>query len=802
MASEKDYRKKIKEAYDEGGRSSKSRGVRTGTYIKAFAVIILIIAIVLIFSRMQPRTGLDLSEQAQLKTFTNEADLKQFFNTSREAYGYSTMSATTMATAGQGLAAESGAAPAAKAAADDYSTTNIQVEGVDEGDFVKNDGKYIYAVSGEFINIVDAFPAENARVVSTINLSGIQELYVNGDRLVVIGNNYNYYYGPMPLKAEKEVVQEPMSSPTWEYRPPTAYIRVYDISDRADPILKKDIVLNGTYSNSRMIGDYVYTIITTQPYYVGSEIVVPRFSPEQTSFQDVYYFDVPDSSYQFTNILSLNVMDDSMDVQNKVFLLGYSTNLFVSEKNIYLVYQKRVPYTYMIYRALDEILLPVMPSDLVARISEIRNSDRSEYDKLNEMNKITNEWRERMTPEEAAQLERQFQEKYYQLAAEIAKEMDKSVVHKISIDNGKIEYKTKGEVPGHPLNQFSMDEYNGYFRIATTTTSFSGGGFVATSTMAGSGIAAQATSQEQIAQVAEPVTAKVTAEAELQQEMPTEEPVQTVEPITEPTPVRPVPTQPATLNHLYVLDEGMNIVGKLEDLAKGESIYSARFIGNRAYLVTFVRIDPLFVIDLSDPANPKVLGELKIPGVSDYLHPYDENHIIGVGKSTGEVEPAGWARFKGIKLSLFDVSDVSNPKEVAKYEIGERGTDSEALRDHKAFLFSKSKNLLVIPVMLVEKTDEQSYWQPNWQGAYVFSLTLQDGFTLKGRITHADAAASEERYYYYGPYSVTRSLYMDDVLYTISGTLVKANNLNDMSEISKVNLVGYKEYGYYKGFIG
>jgi uncharacterized secreted protein with C-terminal beta-propeller domain len=345
-----------------------------------------------------------------------------------------------------------------------------------------------------------------------------------------------------------------------------------------------------------------------------------------------------------------------------------------------------------------------------------------------------------------------------------------------------------------------MDEYNGYFRIATTTTNF---GVMTASVQQGQAVQGQAITETQ---VAEQVTAKLTAELESQPEpipgTPTEEPVQTVEPITEPTPVRPVPTQPATLNHLYVLDEGMNIVGKLEDLAKGESIYSARFIGNRAYLVTFVRIDPLFVIDLSDPANPKVLGELKIPGVSDYLHPYDENHIIGVGKSTGEVEPAGWARFKGVKLSLFDVSDVSNPKEVAKYEIGERGTDSEALRDHKAFLFSKSKNLLVIPVMLVEKTDEQSYWQPNWQGAYVFSLTLQDGFTLKGRITHADAAASEERYYYYGPYSVTRSLYMDDVLYTISGTLVKANNLNDMSEISKVNLVGYKEYGYYKGFIG
>ena len=126
----------------------------------------------------------------------------------------------------------------------------------------------------------------------------------------------------------------------------------------------------------------------------------------------------------------------------------------------------------------------------------------------------------------------------------------------------------------------------------------------------------------------------------------------------------------------------MKVVGKVEKLAEGEKIYSVRFMQNRAYLVTFKQIDPLFVIDLEDPTNPKVLGELKIPGFSNYLHPYDETTLIGLGKDSGN-----WNA--GLKLSLFDVSDVKNPKEIDNYVFENGRGDSIALNDHKAFLFSK-----------------------------------------------------------------------------------------------------------------
>jgi inhibitor of cysteine peptidase len=304
-------------------------------------------------------------------------------------------------------------------------------------------------------------------------------------------------------------------------------------------------------------------------------------------------------------------------------------------------------------------------------------------------------------------------------------DFDKTSIHRIHIAGDEIIPVASGEVPGTVLNQFSMDEYGDYFRVATTTHG----------------------------------------------ETPR--------------------------NDVYVLNMALNITGSLTSLAPGETIYSARFMGERCYLVTFRNIDPLFVIDLSDPRNPQRLGELKITGYSSYLHPYDENHIIGIGKETvAEREDFAW--YQGLKISLFDVSDVSNPVEIGKYEIGDRGTDSPVLWDHKAFLFDKSRNLMVIPVLVAEVDKSKypegvppdAYGEPVWQGAYVFHVSLDAGIALEGTITHIESIADPEQeyYYYYSPFSVERSLYIGDVLYTISQAKIRMNNLEDLSYINEVEL--------------
>ncbi|MDH5199990.1 MAG: beta-propeller domain-containing protein [Candidatus Bathyarchaeota archaeon] len=305
-------------------------------------------------------------------------------------------------------------------------------------------------------------------------------------------------------------------------------------------------------------------------------------------------------------------------------------------------------------------------------------------------------------------------------------------IYKIAIDEGEISYVADGSVPGLLLNQFSMDEHDGYFRVATTDGRVSRSGSSSSSSV-------------------------------------------------------------------YVLNETLGIVGSLEGLAPGEQIYSARFMGERCYLVTFKKVDPLFAIDLSDPFEPRVLGKLKIPGYSDYLHPYDEDHLIGFGKETVEAEEGDFAWYQGVKISIFDVSNVSAPVELAKIVIGDRGTDSPALRDHKAFLFSRARNLLVIPILVAE-IDESRYsgpiLPPNmhgeyvFQGAYVFDVSLDSGIMVRGRITHLDGVDDllKSGYWFESEYSVERSLYIEDTLYTISGRMIKMNSLEDLSEVGRVDI--------------
>ena len=300
---------------------------------------------------------------------------------------------------------------------------------------------------------------------------------------------------------------------------------------------------------------------------------------------------------------------------------------------------------------------------------------------------------------------------------------DETILHRIQINDGVIQHANDGLVPGDVLNQFSMDENKGYFRIATTSRANS------------------------------------------------------------------------LLNNLYVLNMKLEVVGKIEGIAPGESIHSARFMGDTCYLVTFKKIDPFFVIDISNPYEPKILGELKIPGYSDYLHPYDENHIIGVGKETVEAEGGNFAWYQGLKIALFDVSTVSKPEQLGKYEIGDRGTDSPILQDHKAFLFDKQKNLLVIPASIAEINESRdprgilpnTYGELVWQGACVFAISLdsEEKIMLRGTISHI-----EDGNLYNNSNYIVRAFYIEDVLYTISESSMKMNSLVDLTEIKELSLNG------------
>ncbi|PWR71626.1 beta-propeller domain-containing protein [Methanospirillum lacunae] len=244
-------------------------------------------------------------------------------------------------------------------------------------------------------------------------------------------------------------------------------------------------------------------------------------------------------------------------------------------------------------------------------------------------------------------------------------------------------------------------------------------------------------------------------------------------------------------NGVYVLDPDLTVIGSLDDLAAGEKIYSARFMGDLLYLVTFRTMDPLFVIDLSNPKKPGVLGELKIPGYSEYLHPYDDTHLIGIGKNT--TENHGGVSATGIKIALFDVSNLTNPQEIDHIILGDKGSDSEILHDHHAFLLDKEKNVMAIPMK--EQTNfpaagtqyTGSQTPSIWQGTYVYGIDLAKGFIAKGRVTQHKIEPANS------PNSgsvVRRSIMMDDILYTISEQNIIATNISDFSrQLADISLI-------------
>ncbi|MGQ9680269.1 MAG: beta-propeller domain-containing protein [Candidatus Bathyarchaeia archaeon] len=531
----------------------------------------------------------------------------------------------------------------------DFSGTNIQVEGVDEADLVKTDGRYIYLAIRDSIVIVQAYPPLKAKIDSIIPLNGSAgDILINGDKLAAL-----------IFPKEAVLLQIGMKPLPRIFYEPSVKIKIFDISNRSLPKFERDIEFDGSYVASRMIGDYIY-LISNMPVFSNTTYVkLPEIKTSGLTVaipaSNIYYINSTDDAYNYVNIFAVDIKDSRKPISHETILAGAANDIYVSKNSIYITIPKFKP-----------------------------NSSWSE----------------------------------------------ETAILKFEIGGGKIRFAADGVVSGWLLNQFSMDENQGYLRVATTM----GNQWFRT----------------------------------------------------------------GLKNNLYVLDSGLKIVGRLEDLAPGEEIYAARFIGSRCYLVTFKKVDPLFVIDVSDPSNLAVLGKLKIPGYSDYLHPYDETHLIGLGKEAVESESGDFAWYQGVKISLFDVSDVLKPREISKYEIGDRGTDSPALKDHRAFLFSRSKNLLVIPV-LEARIDPRSYPEgvpPNaygeyvFQGAYVFDISPSDGIALRGMITHEESLSDiiKSGLYFDSPYSVKRAIYIEDTLYTISDKIMKMNSLDTLRELNSVEL--------------
>ncbi len=630
-----------------------------------------------------------------------------------------------------------------------YSTTNIQVAGVDEADTVKTDGRYLYVIANNSLYILDADPA-NAKVLQKISIADayISGMYLStdGNRLAVLGNTWiAQVYDTKALPPDgADIMLYPY------YRASTTFVYVYDVSNKnVAPALARNVTMTGNYLNSRMIDNYLYNIVTEYAYMLNGTVMLPAFykgnEASNVPATNVFFTsaDISSSyqSYTYTTFMAVDLINDAVAPSNMTVMLNGADQVYVSKGNIYVTYPN---YQY-VFLTVTDALPPTSPA-----------ADGS-------------------TGTSGA------------IAPEVSSMRFPTVqtsIYRIHVSGNTLTFAAQGNVTGTVLQQYAMDETDGYFRIATTAYVYN----------------------------------NQTTYSGTQQ------------------------------NNVYVLDLNLNVVGKVENIGTGENFHAARFIGNRCYLVTFMTTDPLFVIDLSQPTNPTVLGELVMPGYSDYLHPYDETHLIGLGKEATVDSGGSMAWYKGLKLSLFDVSNVNAPTEIAKIEIGDRGTNSEALYNPKAFLFDKSRDLLVIPIELhlvnknastsgtfpekmVPPTEPRTmptnasdlptkpdlttpaptsaprpgfdsgfpeYGEFVWQGVYVFKVTLEGGFEVRGNITQIDDAEallsdpslpmrSSYQWNGYNQY-ITRALFIDDVLYTISNSRVQLNDLNSLALIAKVEL--------------
>ena len=555
----------------------------------------------------------------------------------------------------------------------DYSTTNIQVENVDEADITKTDGNYVYSISENNVLITNVENPENMKIEASLSNPGYvpEDIILYNGKLVVISTNYTSssqytYYS--------------------KYSNDNTMVTTYDISDKTRIKKINEYVVYSRYYTSRCINGQLLVICSDMLRKENDKIVtyyMENNEKKEIGLNNIKYLKGEATNYQ-TIIASTNLnTNESVKLSEYLFNIE---NAYVSENNIYLVNSEYNNNKIPIFENIKNLLLKGI-------IGYIRNIEMADYD----YNKYT-------------------------------------TIYKFKInDDGSLKYNNKTKEEGSTINQFSLDEYQNNLRVALSGNEGS---------------------------------------------------------------------------RIVIFDENLKKIGSTEYLSKGERMYSTRFLGNKAYMVTYKNTDPLYAIDLSIPTSPKVLGELKIPGYSTYLHPYDENHLIGIGMETKEkVYRDSFGKVKrttaiitGMKMALFDVSDINNPIQISKTVIGDSRTTSAILTNHKALLFSKEKGLLAIPVNKYESdfeinvnnedniSDMESIYTKynktyTAEGYFVYNINLTDGFKLKGIIEHEKNTSIG---YSYGESKLLRGLWINDNLFTVSEDMIKVNKLDDLSLISEL----------------
>ena len=575
----------------------------------------------------------------------------------------------------------------------DFSGTNNQVAGVDEGDLVKTDGEHLFVLAGDGVDIVNAWPADELAVVSHITTPGWERsLFLHGTRLTVISQE-NTWAPNADTDTSGGVSALSWWNHTWQ---PHVNVTVIDVSAVDSPTILEQTTLDGWLVDARAIDGRVL-VVTQDTFDIPAPAVITIPPPVDIDPMPVDPAPVDPGTIADSSRVSI---DMPISIGIAPFPSDGTRHVYEDESNYRVRLEKAwdtvafprftvtataggsttsdllsAGHTYLPVKATDNNLLSVVSFDVdddtagPDAATTVAGVSGSVYASASNLYVSATHWGNWWDTSDAGQT---------------------TNIYQFDLQDADVPLTAMGAVPGVTLNQFSLDESDdGLLRVATT-----------------SGFGDRASSG--------------------------------------------VYTLAASAGNLQT-------IGSVTGLAPGERIYSVRFIGDRGYVSTFRQVDPLFVIDLANPAKPRVVGELKVPGFSSYLHPLDATHLLGIGR---DVDP-DTGRVLGLQLSIFDVGNPASPTRTATYTFAGDGWQSwsAALWDHHALSWFAQQGILALPV-------QQGDWWEGSNGLVVFKVDTSSpaGFTKLGEITHDG--------------TVQRSVRIGEFLYSISAGQVKVHRLD------------------------
>jgi uncharacterized secreted protein with C-terminal beta-propeller domain len=597
----------------------------------------------------------------------------------------------------------------------DFSGSNNQEKGIDEADIVKFDGNYFYLLNKSTLEIVAAPEAGKLSKASTVSLeSAGSALLVVDDLALVFSEMSTYESDPLPISALKLI-------PNFDNR---LRVDIIDLgSDRKNPKVLTSHYVDGNFVTARKIGDNIH--IASYLY-----ATIPGIESYPSVPDNFWELSEKERAAIWTEAIKKRTLENEKILNDYDFLkllparLSKSKNTF--ERNEINAQDCATSFGAENTSSNGFLsLITLRPTkDIEAiDIQRVRGNMPIVYASKKQFILASQEY-----------------QPWWYFGGDL---LDQSIIHRFDLSEISLPtYVDSVRIPGSINNSFSLSEYDGYLRVATTTT----------------------------------IRSDPFANPEL--------PVSSENAINE-------------TNSLFIIGDqnaDFSVVSSIEDLAPNERIWSARFTNDKGFLVTFKQMDPLFTLDLSDPLNPKVAGELKIPGVSTYLQDIGDNHLLAVGYG-GDEEKLDF----NTTISLFDTSDFAKPKlkDSLSFALSE-GLDnswstvsSEANQSHLAINYFAPAQLTAIPLntnrFTANPLDPQG---GRWE--YITKLTLvntnfDSDLTIRGEINHSSFYNKKSSYLDFLP-QIRRSYFLKDYIYAISPKAITAHNLNTMEQTAVYEL--------------